>query len=67
MSNEALKYQILGFLSEQPEDIQALAKNTKANLLEHVKEMLVEPDDDRRAAILIGITLATIEFEDIEK
>ncbi len=67
MSNEALKYQILGFLSEQPEDLQALAKNTKTNVLEHVTSLLNEPDDNRRAAVLIGITLATLEFEDIEK
>lgn len=67
MSNEALKYQILGFLSEQDEDLQALAKNTKTNVLTHITELLNEPDSDRRAAVLIGITLATLEFEDIEK
>lgn len=65
MANEALRHQIMGILIEEGQDILDIAKQAESDILEAVKKITDDEDENIRGAKLLGLSLAAIEFEDM--
>lgn len=60
-----IKYLTLGMLQEQGEEATELAMKTKEDILAFVKDYVTEEDKDKRTIKLLGLTLASLEFEEL--
>ena len=67
MSNEAMRYQILGMLAEEGDEYVEIAKATEEHLYSYIKDYISDDDEKIRTTKSLGLSLAAIKFEDFYK
>jgi len=65
MNKEAVRQQILGMLIEESPEMLDIARQAEKEILEAVIKATNDEDKDKKAAKFLGVTLASLEFEDM--
>lgn len=65
MSNEAVRYQILGLLAEQGEAYLKVAQDTEEHLFNYISTYVEDEDAEVRASKLMGMALAMFKLESL--
>jgi len=65
MNKAAVRTHIFGMLAEQGPEYVEIAKKVEAETLEFIRKVVADDDEDIGAAKVLGLTLATLELEDM--
>lgn len=65
MDKKIIRTGAFGMLAEKDVDLVTLAQETETKILTFIKGIIADTDDDRKAAKIMGLTLASLEFEEV--